>query len=83
MNKLLENTHVRFATLMTAIAMVVGFAWSESHWRTNIARDIKEIRELLERDAVTQGQFSDWVIEFKARNPNVQVPPLKGGRNTR
>lgn len=91
----LENTAVRIGTLIGAVVLlfgvigaVVGFAVSESIWRTNISRDIKDLRtEVSElRTDIREGEeavFTDrwtasdmrlWVTEFRALNPNCEVP---------
>lgn len=91
---LLENTSVRTTTLVVAVLTVIGmiggligFAVAESTWRTNITRDIKDLRvevKALGERIVGRGpsgwhkrDMQLWVSELGRSNPDLTVPPAR------
>ena len=90
---LLENTAVRVTTvvavvltLVGAIGGLLGFAVAESQWRTNISRDLQELREevkALDGRIVGKGpsgwhkrDMELWVSELGRLNPDMTMPPV-------
>jgi hypothetical protein len=93
---LLENSKVKITTFITAgllllgaIGGVVGFAISESAWRTNMSRDISDLKvslQNLDNKIVGKGPNS-WhkrdmklfASELQAKNPDLKVPEPENG----
>ncbi len=95
MNNFLEDGKVRFATLIFVVVFILGtitglclFIFKESQWRTNIQRDISDLRATVNEvkdlvqgstsDGFTYTQMKTWVTRFKELNEDspIKVPTL-------
>lgn len=71
MNKLLENHNVKVTTVVVIVVFLLSVIVAETIWKTNVARDLREIRnELRVRtlDRWTRTDMQIWVAETERRN---------------
>ena len=75
-----RETTVTLGLVLIVFGTIVAYAVKDASWKTNMMRDIGEIRNSLERqsgDRWTRNDMSVWTAKLGQQNPEIDVPEVK------
>ena len=72
MNKLIENSTVKVTTAIVASIFVIGLIVAEAVWKTNVGRDLHEIRVKQDELGWHRDDMEVWVHRTERLNADWQ-----------
>jgi len=90
-SKITENTYVRLGGVILVVVLLFGFVVRETTFRTNLIRDVQELRQEIaeltkvikasdERvipDRFRKADMRLWILETEKLNPTWKAAPLQ------